>query len=147
MTEASAGTTRRRAAVLAASALLAVVLIVQPWLELPRRVRVIVRTAPLELARRRLGGSGTAFDREYFVFLENARRRLPDGTLGVGLYGTPGTEPYTYLAGYVFAPRPVHLAPDPLPEGWVGAIYGTARPPGVRILQDWGPGTLAVERR
>ena len=147
MTEAFAGTTRRRAAVLAASALLAVVLIVQPWLELPRRVRVIVRTAPLELARRRLGGSGTAFDREYFVFLENARRRLPDGTLGVGLYGTPGTEPYTYLAGYVFAPRPVHLAPDPLPEGWVGAIYGTARPPGVRILQDWGPGALAVERR
>ena len=147
MTEASAGTTRRRAAVLAASALLAVVLIVQPWLELPRRVRVIVRTAPLELARRRLGGSGTAFDREYFVFLENARHRLPDGTLGVGLYGTPGTEPYTYLAGYVFAPRPVHLAPDPLPEGWVGAIYGTARPPGVRILQDWGPGALAVERR
>ena len=125
MTEAFAGTTRRRAAVLAASALLAVVLIVQPWLELPRRVRVIVRTAPLELAR----------------------RRLPDGTLGVGLYGTPGTEPYTYLAGYVFAPRPVHLAPDPLPEGWVGAIYGTARPPGVRILQDWGPGALAVERR
>ena len=139
--------TRRGAAVAAASALLAIVLIVQPWLELPRRVRMIVRTAPLELARRRVGGSGTAFDREYFVFLESARRRLPAGTVGVGLYGTPGTEPYTYLAGYVFAPRPVHLAPGALPEGWVGAIYGAARPPGVRILQDWGPGALAVESR
>ena len=39
------------------------------------------------------------------------------------------------------------IAADPLPEGWVGAIYGTARPPGVRILQDWGPGALAGERR
>ena len=139
--------TRRAAALAAAGALLALVLIVQPWLELPQRVRVIVRTAPLELARRRLGGSGTAFDREYFVFLENARRRLPSGTRGVGLFGTPGTEPYTYLAGYVFAPRPVHLTPETLPEGWVDAIYGTARPPGVRILQDWGPGALAVESR
>lgn len=138
---------RRAAAMAAAGALLALVLIVQPWLELPRRVRVLVRTAPLELARRRLGGSGTAFDREYFVFLESARRRLPAGTLGVGLYGTPGTEPYTYLAGYVFAPRPVHLAPEALPEGWVGALYGAARPPGVRILQDWGAGALAVENR
>ena len=138
---------RRAAAVAAAGALLALVLIVQPWLELPQRVRVLVRTAPLELARRRLGGSGTAFDRAYFVFLENARRRLPAGTLGVGLYGTPRTEPYVYLAGYVFAPRPVHLAPRTLPPGWVGAIYGTARPPGVRILQDWGAGALAVESR
>jgi hypothetical protein len=47
----------------------------------------------------------------------------------------------------VFAPRPVHLAPATLPEGWVDAIYGTARPPDVRILQDWGPGALAVEAR
>lgn len=139
--------TRRGAAAAAAWALLAIVLVVQPWLELPRRVRMIVRTAPLELARRRVGGSGTAFDRDYFVFLENARRRLPSGTLGVGLYGTPGTEPYTYLAGYVFAPRPVHLAPETLPEDWVAAIYGTARPNGVRILEDWGPGALAVENR
>jgi len=139
--------TRRAAAVAAAVALLAIILIVQPWLELPQRVRVLVRTAPLELARRRLSGSGTAFDREYFVFLENARRRLPAGTRGVGLFGTPGTEPYTYLAGYVFAPRPVHLDPGTLPEGWVAAIYGTARPPGLRILQDWGPGALAVEGR
>lgn len=138
---------RRTAVVSAAGALLALVLIVQPWQELPQRVRVLVRTAPLELARRRLGGSGTAFDRAYFVFLENARRRLPAGTLGVGLYGTPGTDPYTYLAGYVFAPHPVHVAPGTLPEGWVGAIYGTARPPGLRIVQDWGTGALGLEPR
>ena len=136
--------TRSSAAGAAAGLLLALVVLAQPWPEMPRRIRSLAAFAPKELAVRRLGGSGTAFDRRYFSFLENARRRLPPETKGVALYGVPLAEPYVYLAHYVFAPHPVRISPDRPPEGWVAAIYGTARPPGARILQDWSEGALAV---
>ena len=42
---------------------------------------------------RRLGGSGTAFDRRYFSFLENARRRLPASARGHRALRPPGNEP------------------------------------------------------
>jgi hypothetical protein len=135
---------RAGAAGAAAGLLLALVLVAQPWEELPRRARSVSRFAPRELAVRRLGGSGTAFDRQYFSFLENARRRLPQTAQGVALYGAPPGEPYVYLAHYVFAPRPVRLAPEIAPEGWVAAIYGDRRPPDARILAEWDGGALAV---
>jgi hypothetical protein len=135
---------RPGAAAAAAFLLAAVVLFVQPWEELPRRVRTIARFAPRELAVRRLGGSGTAFDRRYFSFLENARRRLPPSTHGVAIYGAPPGEPYLYLANYVFAPRPVRVSPPELPAGWVAAFYGTGRPPDAQILDEWDGGALAV---
>jgi hypothetical protein len=137
---------RAGAAGAAAGLLLALVLVAQPWGELPRRARSISAFAPRELAVRRLGGSGTAFDRRYFSFLENARRRLPPSAQGVALYGVPPGEPYVYLAHYVLAPRPVAFAPAPLPPGWVAAIYGAARPPGARILQEWDEGALVEPR-
>ncbi len=135
---------RRRAAAAAASLLAAVVLLAQPWDELPRRVRTIARFAPRELAIRRLGGSGTAFDRRYFSFLENARRRVPPSAPGVAIYGAPPGEPYLYLANYVFAPRPVRVSPPELPAGWVAAFYGADRPPDARILDEWDDGALMV---
>jgi hypothetical protein len=135
---------RRRAAAAAAGLLAALILFSQPWGELPRRIRSIARFAPRELAVRRLGGSGTAFDRRYFSFLENARRRLPASAAGVAIYGAPPGEPYLYLASYVFAPRPVRLAPERPAEGWVAAIYGSGRPPDARILDEWDDGALAV---
>ena len=128
----------------AAALLLALILAAQPWGELPRRARSISAFAPRELAVRRLGGSGTAFDRRYFSFLENARRRLPASAAGVALYGTPSGDAYVYLAHYVFAPRPVHFAPRKPPPGWVAAIYGDARPPDARILEEWEEGAIAV---
>ena len=135
---------RTGAAGVAAALLLLLVLAAQPWGELPRRARKIGAYAPKELAVRRLGGSGTAFDRRYFSFLENARRRLPPSAEGVAVYGTPPGDAYVYLAHYVFAPRPVRFAPATPPEGWVAAIYGSARPPDARILQQWEDGALAV---
>jgi hypothetical protein len=138
---------RRAAAGAAVGLLLALNLLVQPWNELPRRVRFVFRFAPRELAVRRLSGSGTAFDRRYFSFLENARRRLPASAAGVAIYGTPGTEPYRYLATYTLAPVPVRVSPETLPEGWVAAIYGPRRPPGARILEEWEDGALAVPSR
>jgi len=135
---------RRGAAVAAAGLLAALIVLAQPWAELPRRVRSVVRFAPRDLAVRRLGGSGTAFDRRYFAFLENARRRLPPSAAGVALYGAPAGEPYLYLASYVFAPRPVRVSPERPPEGWVAAIYGPGRPPGARVLDAWDDGALAV---
>jgi len=137
---------RAGAAGAAAAGLLALVLAAQPWGELPRRARSVARFAPRELAIRRLGGSGTAFDRRYFSFLENARRRLPASAEGIALYGVPPGEPYVYLAHYVFAPKPVRLEPDAPPAGWVAAIYGAARPPGARVLQEWDEGALVAPR-
>ncbi len=139
--------TRRAAAGAAGGLLLALVLLSQPWAELPRRARSVARFAPRELAVRRLGGSGAAFDRRFFSFLENALRRLPAGADGVAIYGAPPGEPYLYLTSYVFAPRPVRIAPPSLPDGWIAAIYGADRPPNARILHEWGDGALAVPLR
>jgi hypothetical protein len=143
VTEAFASKNRRPAAALAASALLALVLFDQPWSELPHRVEILRRFAPRELAVRRLGGSGAAFDRRYFSFLENARRRLPAAARGVALYGTPPDDPYLFLAAYVFAPLPVHRAPERPAEGWIAASYGTGPPPSTRVVAAWADGSLA----
>jgi hypothetical protein len=133
---------RGRAAAAAAGLLLALLLIGQPWAELPRRVESVRSFAARELAVRRLGGSGTAFDRPYFVFLENARRRLPKSAGGVAIYGAPPGDPYVYLAHYQFAPHPIAFAPATVPDGWVAAIYGAGRLPGARVLAEWAGGTL-----
>jgi hypothetical protein len=142
--------TRRRIAALAAGLLLLLVIASQPLAELPRRVRTLAAFAPRELAVRRLGGSGTAFDRRFFSFLENARRRMPGSTRGVIVLGAPGSEPLLYLASYHFAPLPVsfqfqsgHEVP-PVPSGWVVAQYGDMPAPGgpVTTLPEgvlWGP--------
>ena len=135
---------REGAAAAAAGLLLALVLAAQPWGEIPRRARKIAAYAPRTLDVRRLGGSGTAFDRRYFSFLESARRRLPASAEGVAVYGTPEGDAYVYLAHYAFAPRPVRFAPGAPPPGWVAAIYGEGRPPGARILEEWEEGALAV---
>lgn len=139
--------TRARAAGAAAGLLLALVVLAQPWAEVFPRIRKVAAFAPKELAVRRLGGSGTAFDRRYFSFLENARRRLPASVRGVAVYGVPPGEPYVYLAHYVFAPHAVSMAPKAPAPGWIAAIYGPARPPGARILQEWDEGALVVPDR
>ena len=136
--------TRRAAAAAAGAALLALILYAQPWGEIPRRLRSISRFAPREVAVRRLGGSGAAFDRRFFGFLENARRRLPGSAAGVAIYGAPEAEPYLYLASYVFAPRPVRMAPERLPAGWVAATYGAGEPAVPHVLARWDGGSLSA---
>jgi hypothetical protein len=130
--------TRRRIAGAAAALLLALILLGQSWAELPRRARSLVAFAPKELAVRRLGGSGTAFDRRYFSFLENARRRMPVDTPGVILIRPPGDPSYLYLGAYWLAPREVleagSVSKQGPPRGWVTAVYGPsplANAPGV----------------
>lgn len=131
---------RRRIAGAAAGLLLALILLGQSWGEFPRRARVLAAYAPKELAVRRLGGSGTAFDRRFFSFLENARRRIPKSAKGVIIIGVPGNEPLIYLAAYEFAPLPVsfgfqRVALEPLvPSGWVVAWYGSQPPPAASVL-------------
>ena len=126
--------TRRSAAAAAAAALLGVLLLDQPWAELPGRVRSLVRFAPRELAIRRLGGSSADFDRQYFLFLERARRRLPPGAPGVAVL-TNRTMPGrgVFLTIYELAPLPVLVDPDRVPPGWIALVYGMA-PPGGRPL-------------
>jgi hypothetical protein len=134
--------TRRAAAAAAAGLLLALLLVRQSPLELRRRVVSLSHFAPRELAVRRLGGSGTAFDRRYFSFLENARRRLPASAEGVAIVGVPPDTPYLYLANYQFAPLPVLVSPDPVPPRWIVAAYGPDRPSGARVVAEWAGGAL-----
>jgi hypothetical protein len=134
--------TRDRLGPAAAALLLALLVLSQPLADLPRRVRSLAAFAPKELAVRRLGGSGAAFDRRYFSFLENARRRLPKSAAGIAIFGAPAGEAPLYLASYQFAPLPVLLSPPSIPAGWVTAVYGPERPPGARVLAELPEGVL-----
>jgi hypothetical protein len=111
--------------------------------ELARRVRFLERTASAEPARRRLAGSSTAFDRNYFAFLEGARRSLPQDAAGVALFLPAPSEPALYLAAYTMAPLPVAPAGAPRP-GWVGFAYGSPRPAGWMLLREVPGGALLV---
>jgi len=120
---------RPRLAAVAAVLLLLLLLVSQPWAEFPRRLRTLEAFGGKELAVRRLGGSGAAFDRRYFSFLENARRRLPRTAASVILSGVPEDEAHLYLAAYQLAPRTVAFSGvERPPAGSVVAVYG--RQPG-----------------
>lgn len=135
----------RRLAVLSAAIALAVVFVLagSPG-ELPRRASFLTGTASVEPASRRLGGSGTAFDRGYFVFLESARRRLPRNVPGVAIYVPRPTTEALYLASYDLAPVPVLLAPPAVPPRWLAAAYGVPPPAGWRIVAPLPGGVLAA---
>jgi hypothetical protein len=137
---------RRRAAAIAAAGLLAVVIATQSWTEVPRRLRFLGAFAPKDLAVRRLGGSGTAFDRRFFSFLENARRRIPPSTPVVAIGGTPVDEAHLFLASYCLAPLEVvyernywHHGP---PHGCVIADYGAHPLSDAHVLERLPEGTL-----
>ncbi len=135
----------RRLAVLSAAIALAVVFALagSPG-ELPRRASFLTGTASVEPASRRLGGSGTAFDRGYFVFLESARRQLPENVPGVAIYVPRPTTEALYLASYDLAPVPVLLAPPAVPPRWIAAAYGVPPPAGWRIVAPLPGGVLAA---
>lgn len=138
--------TRRAAAGAAAALLLALVLASQSWGELPRRIRSLRIFAPKELAVRRLGGSGAAFDRQFFSFLENARRRLPATTPGVVIRGALVDDAHLFLATYCLAPldvvRAEELSQFGPPHGWVIAEYGAHPMSGVGVLAQFPEGAL-----
>ena len=135
--------TRKAAAGAAASALLFLLLRDQPWAELPARARSLERFAPRELAVRRLGGSSTDFDRQYFLFLERARRKLPPDTRGVAVL-TDRTMPGrgVYLTIYHFAPLPALVDPDRVPSGWITLVYGMAPPRGWPLIAELPGGAI-----
>lgn len=140
--------TRRAAAGAAAVLLLALVVASQTWAELPRRARFLAAFAPKELAVRRLGGSGTAFDRKYFSFLENVRRSVPAPAKGVMFMGVPEDEAHFFLAEYQFAPRPVFLgrSAGELPAGWVTATFGLPPPADAAVLARFPEGYVEGPR-
>jgi hypothetical protein len=125
---------RRLAALTASAVLFLLLLLKNPPGELVRRAVVLRATGSRELALRRLAGSGAAFDRSYFVFLESARRLIPPGTPGVAISMEEPTTPALYLASYVLAPVPVLLSPRQVPPRWIAAVYGPERPAGWREI-------------
>lgn len=136
----------RKLLVLAASAvLLAIFLLLseRPRL-LARRAAFLAASASRPLADRRLGGSGAAFDRRFFAFLEAARRTLPAGVEGVALETARGGDDELYLASYHLAPAPVVRAPRPIPPRWAAASYGVPPPAGWRVIASLPGGALSV---
>jgi hypothetical protein len=83
-----------------------------------------------------------AFDPQFYVFLESARRGLPPATPGVAIFGAPASSPAAYLATYHLAPVPVLVAPERVPPGWVLAVYGRERPPGWKVIAPVWKGAL-----
>ncbi len=133
----------RRLAALVASALLLVLFFLQNRpAELLRRLAFLRHSASKELAVRRLAGSGAAFDRNFFLFVESARRKVPLGVRGVAIYMEEPSRPALYLASYQFAPLPVLLSPRQVPPRWIAAVYGPARPAGWRVLATLAGGAL-----
>lgn len=125
----------RRLVVFAASAvLLATLFLSEPPRLLARRAAFLSASASRPLADRRLGGSGAAFDRRFFRFLEGARRALPAGVEGIALETSRGADEELYLASYHLAPVPVVRSPRPTPPRWAAATYGVAAPPGWRVV-------------
>jgi hypothetical protein len=133
---------RLLAAVAAATLLLVLFLLQNRPSELRQRVVFLRSSASQELALRRLAGSGAAFDRRYFAFLESARRKIPPGTRGVAIFVDPPTKPALYLASYTLAPVPVVLAPRQVPPRWIAAVYGQTPPAGWRVLATLPGGAL-----
>ncbi len=133
---------RRRAVFGVAGVLLLLLLRAASPAGLRRRAEFIVHLAPLDLNVRRLNGAAAAFDRQFYVFLESARHKLPPGTAGVALVGAPASNPVVYLATYHLAPIPVLVAPARVPPGWVLAVYGPGRPPGWKVIARVWKGAL-----
>ena len=135
----------RKLLVLASSAvLLAISLLSEPPHLLARRAAFLAASASRPLADRRLGGSGAAFDRRFFAFLEAARRALPAAVEGVALETARGGDDELYLASYHLAPAPVVRAPRPIPPRWAAATYGVPPPAGWRVIAALPGGALSV---
>jgi len=133
----------RRAVVAAAFTFLLLLLLSRDGsTELGQRAKILVRSASLDSNTRRLHGTATAFDRQFYVFLESVRRRLPRGVGGVAIFGVPRTDQVFYLATYHFAPIPVLVAPEKVPPGWLLAVYGPDRPPGWKVIAPVWKGAL-----
>ena len=134
---------RRLAALSAGSVLLVLFLLGDSPREIARRARFLARTASKETAVRRLSGSGAAFDRSFYVFVESVRRTLPQGVSGV-VFSTPRPSTQAlYLASYALAPVPVRIATG-VPPRWVAAVYGQPPPAGWRVLARLPGGALAA---
>lgn len=126
----------------AATLLLVLFLLQNRPAELGQRITFLRGAAFQDLALRRLAGSGAAFDRRYFAFLESARRQIPPGTRGVAIFRDPPTTEALYLASYALAPIPVVLAPRQVPPRWIAAVYGETAPAGWRLLATLPGGAL-----
>jgi hypothetical protein len=133
---------RRAAAAVASTLLLLLLLSRDGSTELGRRVGILVRSASLDSNTRRFHGTATAFDRQFYVFLESVRSRLPRGAGGVAVLGVPRTDQVFYLATYHLAPIPVLVAPEQVPHGWLLAVYGPDRPPGWKVVTPVWRGAL-----
>ncbi|HKF41915.1 MAG TPA: hypothetical protein VKG01_02340 [Thermoanaerobaculia bacterium] len=133
----------RRVAALAAGAGLLILTAASGDLDkLPRRAAFLFRTASADSNTRHLNGTVASPDRQFYVFLESARRNLPPATPGVAVLGAPLDSPAEYLVPYHFTPVRATVLRDRIPPGWLLAVYGQPPPGAWKVVAQVWKGVL-----
>ena len=133
----------RRVAALAAGAGLIILTAASSDLpRLPRRAAFLFRTASADSNTRHLNGTVASPDRQFYVFLESARRNLPADAPGVAILGAPPESPAEYLVPYHFTPVRASLVHNRIPPGWLVAVYGPAPPGAWKVVARLWKGVL-----
>jgi len=135
---------RRALAFAGAAGLLVLTAASSDLVRLPRRVAYLARSASLDSNTRHLNGTVASPDRQFYVFLESARRAVPPGAPGVVVLGGPASS--QYLVPYQFLPVRASLARERNPPGWLIAVYGPAPPGAWKVLAQVWKGVLMVPR-
>lgn len=111
-----------------------------PPAQVARRVRFVARTNGFDPARRRLEAYP---DRDYFYFLEFARRTLPPATEGIAFYTSDNRAEDFYLAVYQLAPLEVRRSPPAVPRGWIALFWKIPPPPDWTVVRSLPGGVFA----
>jgi len=135
---------RRALAFAGAAGLLVLTAASSDLVRLPRRVAYLARSASLDSNTRHLNGTVASPDRQFYVFLESARRAVPPGAPGVAVVGGPASS--EYLVPYQFLPVRASLAKERIPPGWLLAVYGPAPPGAWNVLAQVWKGVLLAPR-
>lgn len=135
---------RRALALAGAAGLLVLTAASSDLARLPRRAAFLLRSGNLDSNTRHLNGTVASPDRQFYVFLESARKAVPPGTPGVAVLGAPASA--EYLVPYQFVPVRASLVKGRIPPGWLIAVYGQAPPGAWNVVARVWKGVLLAPR-
>ena len=133
---------RRGAALAAGAGLLILTAVSSDLSRLPRRAAFLFRAASADSNTRHLNGTVASPDRQFYVFLESARRSLPAGAPGVAILGAPRDSPAEHLVPYLFTPARAMVLTERVPPGWFVAVYGPPPPGAWKVVAQLWRGVL-----
>jgi hypothetical protein len=113
---------------------------------LPRRAAfLLLRSGRLDSNTRHLNGTVASPDRQFYVFLESARRAVPPGAPGVAVLGAPAPSA-EFLVPYQFLPIRASTVKQRVPPGWLLAVYGPSPPGAWNVVAQVWKGVLLAPR-